>query len=293
VTLPASPHRISQTRLRAYRARTFRISRGLRLRTPRQALSFVNERGFVFFWTIEAIDLPSLWAAVAGDRRVPREHDDPGHVTWGWKDAALSQRRWFYAKLIRGKSTMVSLDVLPYFYALSERLGDLDDYELAYDAGRLSREARAVADALRLHGAQHTVALRQLTHLSSEASKPRFDKALHDLQRGLWVVPVGVAEAGAWRYAFIYELFDRWFPSVARQARDIPRDVARRHLTRLYLDSVGAADVRQVRSLFGWGRPEVEQALEAVVASGDAVRLPDDRWATARLLVNRSRRRRT
>ena len=292
MTLPSTPYRISQVRLRAYRAGTFRLSRGFRVRTPRQALSFVNERGFVFFWNIGGIDLPSLWTAVAGDRRVPREHDDPGHVTWGWKDSALSQHRWFYAKLLRGKSTMVSLKTLPYFYALSDRLGDLDDYDLAYDAGRLSREARAVADALRLHGAQHTVALRQLTHLASEASKPRFDKALHDLQRGLWVVPVGVAEAGAWRYAFIYELFDRWFPSIARQARDIPRNGARQHLTRLYLDSVGAADVKQVRSVFGWSRPEVEQALEAAVRAGDAVRLDDGRWGTARLLAHRPRRRR-
>lgn len=291
VTLPSAPRQLSQARLRAYRAATFHLSRSLRVRTPRQALSFVNERGFVFFWAIAGIDLPSLWAAVAGDRQVPREHDDPGHVTWGWKDAALSQRRWFYAKLLRGKSTLVSLEALPYFYALSERLGDLDDYELAYDAGRLSREARAVADALHLNGAQHTVALRQLTHLASEASKPRFEKALHDLQRGLWVVPVGVAEAGAWRYAFIYEIFDRWFPSIARQARDIPRDVARRHLTMLYLDSVGAADVKQVRSVFGWSRPEVEQALQGVEHAGHALRLSDGRWATARLWAHRPRRR--
>lgn len=278
--------------MRAYRAGTFRLSRDLRVRTPRQALSFVNERGFVFFWAIESVDLPSLWTAVAGDRPVPREHDDPAHVTWGWKDAALSQRRWFYGKLLRGKSTMVSLKTLPCFYALSDRLGDLDDYELAYDAGRLSREARAVAEALRLNGAQHTVALRQLTHLASEASKPRFDKALHDLQRGLWVVPVGVAEAGAWRYAFIYELFDRWFPTIASQAREIPREAARRHLAGLYLDSIGTADPRQVRALFGWSRPQAEQALEAVEAAGAAFRLDDGRWATARLLVGGIRRRR-
>jgi uncharacterized protein YcaQ len=279
--------RISQARLRAYRTRTFHLSRGLRVRTPRQALSFVNERGFVFFWTIESIDLPSLWTAVAGARLVPREHDDPGHVTWGWKDAALSQRKWFYAKLVRGKSTMVSLETLPHFYALSDRLGDLDDYELAYGGGQLSREARAVADALRLHGAQHTVALRRLTHLSSEASKSRFDKALHDLQRGLWVVPIGVAEAGAWRYAFIYELFDRWFPWIARQAREIPRPVARQRLTTLYLDSVGAAQASQIRSLFGWSRTETEDALEAAAEAGAAVSLDDGRWATARLLVPR------
>jgi len=283
--------KVTSARLRAYRARTFRLSPGLRLRTPRQALSFVEERGFVFFWAIEGVDLPSLWTAVAGNRRVASEHDDPGHVTWGWKDSLLSQRRWFYAKLLRGRSMMVSLKTLPYFYALSDRVGDLDDYELAYEAGRLSREARTIADALRVHGAQHTVALRKFAHLSSRASKPRFDKGLHDLQRGLWVVPVGVAEAGAWRYAFIYELLDRWLPDVARQARRIRPDTARQHLAGLYLDSVGAAEAAAVRRLFQWDRAEVDAALEALASLGAAVRLEDGRWVSSRVLSGTSRRR--
>jgi hypothetical protein len=288
---PASRLNLTPARLRAYRAQTYRLSPGLRLRTPRQALAFVEERGFVFFWAIQGIDLPSLWTAVAGNRRVASEHDDPGHVTWGWKDSLLGQRRWFYAKLLRGKSMMVSLKTLPYFYALSDRLGDLEDFQLAYEAGRLSREARAIADALRLHGAQHTVALRKLAHLSSQASKRRFDKGLHDLQRGLWVVPVGVAEAGAWRYAFIYELLDRWLPDVARQARRIRPDTARQHLAGLYLDSVGAAEAAAVRRLFQWNRADVDAALEALASLGAAVRLEDGRWVSSRVLSVTSRRR--
>jgi hypothetical protein len=282
---------VTAKRLREYRARTFRLSPGLQLKTPRQALAFVEERGFVFFWAIQGVDLPSLWTAVAGNRRVASEHDDPGHVTWGWKDSLLGQRRWFYAKLLRGKSMMVSLKTLPYFYALSDRLGDLEDFQLAYEAGRLSREARAIADALRLNGAQHTVALRKLAHMSSQASKRRFDKGLHDLQRGLWVVPVGVAEAGAWRYAFIYELVDRWLPDVARQARRIRPDAARQHLAGLYLDSVGAAEEAAVRRLFQWDRAEVDAALEALASVGAAVRLEDGRWVSSRVLSGTSRRR--
>jgi uncharacterized protein YcaQ len=278
------PPSIRPALLRAYRARTFRLTRRLRLRTPEQAVEFVNERGFVFFWTIEGVDLPSLWTAVAGDRPVASEHDDPGHVTWGWKDAQLGRRRWFYGKLLRGKSMMVSLKTLPYFYALSDRLGDLDDFDLAYEAGRLSREARAVADVLLRHGAQHTVALRRLARLSSETSKAPFDKAISDLQRGLWVLPVGVAEAGAWHYAFIYELVDRWLPALARKARRISRVEAQRHLAGLYLDSVGVALPAAVRGLFRWPAGEVEAALEALRAGGAAIELADGSWATMRLL---------
>jgi uncharacterized protein YcaQ len=253
-------------------------------------MAFVEERGFVFFWAIGGVDLPSLWTAVAGDRPVASEHDDPGHVTWGWKDSFLSQRRWFYAKLLRGKSMMVSLKTMPFFYALSERLGDLDDYEAAYEAGHLSREARVVANVLHVHGAQHTVALRRLTHLSAETSKARFDKALNDLQRGLWVLPVGVVEAGAWRYAFLYELVDRWFPAMARQARRITRAGAQRHLAQQYLDSVGVAHASALRGLFRWPQQEVEAALGALETSGSAFQLNDGSWATARL-VERTRGR--
>ena len=67
--------------------------------------------------------LPSLWAGVAGDRPVANKHDDPGHITWRWKDSILGQRKWYYAKVLRRKATMISLKVAPYFYSLTENFG--------------------------------------------------------------------------------------------------------------------------------------------------------------------------
>jgi len=60
-----------------------------------EAIRYVNERGFIYFWPINGILLPSLWEAVSGDRPVPNEHDDPGHVTWGWKDSLLGKHVWY------------------------------------------------------------------------------------------------------------------------------------------------------------------------------------------------------
>lgn len=272
--------RVSNSRLKAYRAHTFHLTAARRLRSAQDALAFVEERGFVFFWPIGGIDLPSLWKATAGDRPVASNHDDPGHASWGWKDELLSEQCWYYGKLLRGKSTIVSLRVLPFFYAMSERVGDLDDYLPSYEEGRLTREAKVVADLLRTRGALDTVGLRRLAHLSSEAAKARFDKAITDLQKGLWIVPIGVAEAGAWRYAFVYELFDHWFPDVGEQARLISRKQAQAHLAGLYLDAVGAAEPRALVSLFRWERPEVDGCLEALAETGRAQCLDDGRWAT-------------
>jgi hypothetical protein len=280
--IEAPPH--FERTLTAYRGRTFRTARGMRLRTPTQAVQFVRQRGFAYFWPIQGVDLPSLWAAVAGDRPVAEFHDDPGHITWRWKDSLLGARRWHYAKLLRGKATLVSLPTLPYFYALSERLGDLDDYLLAYESGRISREARLIADVLLRHGAQHTIQLRQAVHLDTPASKARFERGLVELQRGLWILPIGVAEAGSWNYAFIYELVDRWYPGLLEQAQPVAAEPARAQLARRLLDSVGAATPAAIQRLFRWPSAAVHQALDDLRRIQAARQLTDGRWVSDRLL---------
>src|SRR5689334_11523643 len=86
--------------IKDYRAQTFRTAPGLRLNNADQAVDFVNQRGFIFFWPIKGVELPNLWSAAAGDRPVADEHDDPGHMTWGWKDSLLGQRRWYYGRVV-------------------------------------------------------------------------------------------------------------------------------------------------------------------------------------------------
>lgn len=261
---------ISSGQLQAYRAQTFRLSRGAQLRSSEDAVKYVDERGFVYFWPIKGVELPSLWTAVVGNRPVADKHDDPGHVTWGWKDQLLGARRWFYGKLLRGKATMVSLPTLKYFYALSENYGDPNDYLLEYEAGRLTLEARQVYEVLLTHGRLDTLALRREARLAGRESNTRFDRALLELQRGLRILPVGVAEAGRWNYAFIYELVDRWFPELVEQARAVGRGEARSKLLDLYLLSVGAATEAQIVQLFHWRRDDVLKACAALEAAGRA-----------------------
>lgn len=265
---------VTLARLRAYRAETYRHKPAHRIKTPEAAIAFVNARGFVYFWPIQGVTLPSLWSAVAGDRPVANAHDDPGHITWGWKDSLLGARQWYYAKLLRGKATLVSLATLPYFYALSENYGDYEhDYLALYDEGRLTADARAMYEALLDKGPLHTVALRKEARMTSRDSNTRFEKALVELQSDLKIVPVGVAQAGAWRYAFIYDLVGRHFPELAAQAGPIGRADARQHLLRLYLESVGAATAREATKLFQWTPEEVRRAGAALTAGGEAVAL--------------------
>lgn len=260
---------ITAERLQAYRRRTFRLGPERRLTSLQDALSFVQERGFVYFWPIKGANLPNLWAAVAGERPVADAHDDPGHVTWGWKDNMLDKRQWYYGKILRGKATMIALDTVPYFYALSENYGDPEhDYLQLYEDGLLSREAKLIYEALLREGPIDTVNLRRKIHMTGKASNSPFDRGLTNLQRDFKILPVGIAEAGAWRYSFIYDLVHRHYPELPRVARTIKRSQARQKLLSLYFASLGAATVAEARKLFQWPKKDLERALAAVVEDG-------------------------
>ena len=233
----------------------------------------MNERGFVSFWPNRDVLLPSLWAAVAGDRPVPDEHDDPGHITWGWKDSLLGQRRWYYARVLRRRNTMISLEAVPYFYALSENYGDPEeDYLFQYEQGRLSLGAKAVYEALLREGPLDTLALRRAARLASPESNSRFNRALEDLQVDFKILPVGISDAGAWHYAFRYDLTARHFPEIPEKARFIGEDQARQKLAELYWRSLGAAPVSEYLKLFGWKPEMAMKVLDEMVAGQFLVR---------------------
>ena len=135
---------------------------------------------------------------------------------------------------------MISLETAPYFYALTENYGSPEeDYLALYQQGRLTQEAKLVFEALLDNGALDTVALRKAAHLSSNESETRFNKALSDLQSSFMILPVAVTQAGAWRYAFAYDLVARRYPETAEAARFIGERQARQKLVGIYLESLG------------------------------------------------------
>lgn len=256
---------VAKATLEKHRQVSFGTLPGQRLHDAEQAVDFVEERGFVYFWPIKGIELPSLWVATAGDRPVADTHDDPGHITWGWKDGLLGKRRWHYAKVLRKRATMISLDVLPYFYALSQNYGDpAEDHLILYEQGRLSQEAKAIYDALLDEGALDTLALRKAARMSSTESNARFERALSELQADFKILPVGVAPVGAWRYAFIYQIVARHYPELIERTRYITDEQARQKLSLLYLEMLGAAQTSNLVKLFAWSAPEVQAALAAL-----------------------------
>ena len=262
---------LSAARLHEFRAFTYCAAPGMRLSSVEQAIDYVNLRGFVSFWPSKGLELPSLWAAAAGDRPVADEHDDPGHVTWGWKDDSLGKKVWYYGRVIKHRNAMISLAALPNFYALSPNYGEPEqDYLIQYEQGLLRPEAKWVFEALLTQGPLDTIALRKAAHLSNNTSEGRFNRAIDDLQMEFRILPVGIAPVGAWRYAFIYDCTHRHHPELFQQVMQagLEEPAARCEIARLYLRSTGAVQEATLGRIFGWQPKATHQSVAALAASG-------------------------
>ena len=260
---------IAPEKLAAWRRETFNLAPERWLRNAEQAVAFVNQRGFVFFWPIKNTVLPSVWNATVGDRGVPNNHDDPGHVTWGWKDGMLDKRVWYYGRCIHKRNAMIALDLLPAFYALSPNYGDPEtDFLDQYAQGLLSPEAKAIYALLLEIGPLDSLTIRREAGLSASSATSRFNRALDTLQMEFKIMPVGISDAGRWHYAFVYDIVARHLPDLLDDARKITEQQARQKILDTYLQSVGAIEIKQAARLFGWKPAVCQKAVQGLVKQG-------------------------
>jgi len=164
---------------------------------------------------------------------------------------------------------MISLDVAPFFYALSRNYGSMEeDHLVAYEEGHLTLAAKNVYEAILREGPLDSISLRKAGRMSG-AKESAWNRALEDLQLDFKILPVGVAEAGAWRYAFIYEIVARHYPELPKRARPIGESAARRRLIQLYVNSVGALRQRDIGKLFGWSAELSGRAVGGLIQEGE------------------------
>jgi hypothetical protein len=216
----------------------------MRVRTLREAARFVDRAGFAYVFPDNKVPLPSLWGAVQGNPLRQMEPDEwdftkPVARAWDLKDALGEKRRAWYGRLIRGKATLVSLEMLPPLFRL---VGNRE--------GRgLSPEARELCERLRNVGPMSTLRLRMSLRLSGSRGAARFEKVLLGLYRGLLIANVGIDGTETRWPAGVVGLFRECFPGVARAAARLSREEALRRV----LSRLPAMSPARARLLFGSG----------------------------------------
>ncbi len=269
-------HRIAWKHLLDWRVERYRMHPDRKVRTEEQALAFLNDVGCAFLFPQAGVMLPSLWDAINGrSRDIPGHHHDHAlSLTWNWKDSLPARKAVWYGKLVKGKPTFISLDLLPAFYALSSNYGELDDYLEQYADGRMSKEARTVYETLLASGPSSTNALRKATGMFGGGDVARrFERAIAELQADLKIVKCGTAEDNRWKYCYVYDLLLRWHPAVAEQARTLSGRQAMTQIVTRYLRTVIAAPATSLAGLFGWEPNVATRLISQLLEQGELVEI--------------------
>ncbi len=233
-----------------------------KVRTPADAIRFLDAVGFCVLFPLTKIPLPSMYYACARrDIHLGPGWDKYCEMIWGWKDNLPLRRRAYYSKCLRGRGMFISGKLLPHFLANRASATSPGDYEHFYSAGRISHDALVIWKVLEEHGPLATLELRHASKMESKSGNARFKRAMLDLQCHLVIVHFGAEqETAAWPSSR-FELTCRAFPKQAAAARSLSPDAARAAIARKFLERQPAAAPAVLARLFSWSKAEAIAAM--------------------------------
>jgi hypothetical protein len=244
-----------------------------RVGSARSALAFVEAVGFCSTFYRFPDGVPCLWEAVVGraEPRWPRRsHHDAGiGLTWQLKDELPARRQVYYGKLLRGRPVLVALDLFPAFYALVRGRQRARDYRAEYAAGRMTQTARRLMDALTREHPQYTRELRANCFLLDPSRTREFERAMAELQQGLWLVKS--EERYEPSFSYRWELVEAWLPDAVAEGRRLSRAAALDRLIERYVGAAVFTGVAALRRLFGAPREEIDASVKRLAARGALV----------------------
>ena len=245
-----------------YRDRMWRRTPELRVETAAEAERFIDSIGFCSTMTDARRPGPSLYIAVCGrrDAFMPRnvQKDPESNLTWYIKDEVMRRGRFYYAKLVRARSTFIAPRLIRHFNALW-------GIPRRKEAELLSPNARAILKVLRKEWEMGT---RDLRVESGVTNRAQFSRAIDELQRGMKVIPSEVLYEPTFTY--IWSLAEGRFPE--ELSVRVSRMEALSELARTYLQGAGLTLLGELAKVTGLSRPEAGRGNHLLVDKGLAER---------------------
>ncbi len=256
--------------LEAKRARSFRHLPTRRIRSERAAVAFVDAVGVCSTFYRFPEGVACLWEGVVGRERPrwPRHshHDDGIGRTWELKDSLPARRRCYYGKLLKGRPVLVALDLFPAFYALVRGGQRARDFVAEYRAGRMSATAKRLMDSFFRETPQYTRGLRADTFMLEPSKTREFERAMAELQQGLWIVKT--EERYEPSFSYRWDLLERWLPDQVAEGRRLTRPAALDRLLTRYLNGAVYSTPARMARVFGLGAKETAQAVARLARAG-------------------------
>lgn len=238
-------------RLRAAKAQPDNI------RTRAGLLKIVNNAGFAVFFA--EMEVPVLWDAIAFEETM-----EAADLLFGGAAALAAQKKLFYGKVLRGRATLVALDIFPALLRSRWERAPSQAYLKEYKAGRFTATAKRVMDLLLKEGAMDTRALRRMLAPEGGKALRELDKTLNALQRDLYLCTAGNVEPdnGGWA-ASLFAPIDHWAPKdLLDEAFKMSQEQAMEKVILRFLDTAIISTPRDIARALRWE----EQATSALLA---------------------------
>ena len=183
-----------------------------------ESLDFVNKHGFVTLFPVRGKRFPNLYQATKGDR------EEKFNKAWGWADElSVKQRQIYYGKLIYGQVTLISMEMLPYFYKLCRK-------------DKFTGTPEKILDFIKQNGATSTTDLRKSLGLTGKNKKNEFVKALNILQMAFAITVANKGKPP--RYTHTWDLTENWVSEgLIRRAESIKEEVAKTEIVAKLLEN--------------------------------------------------------
>jgi len=203
--------------------------------TEEEALNFINQHGFVTLFPLRRIVFQNLYQVAVGKNR-----EEKFDKAWKWADNLAMKKRIHYGKFLHKQVTLISLDMLPYFYKLHKR----KEFTIV---------PRRILEYLRKHGATSTTNLRKELDLSGRENKSKFAGAMDELQLGFAIAIVDRGPPPKMTYT--WNLLERWMPDdVLKKAQALNESVCRERIVAKLLKNKSISKREDAEKFFGKGR---------------------------------------
>lgn len=244
------------------------ITSRYRVRNADQLVRMVDALGFCFAFTpAEGLPIPGCF-----DHLSTNDVDRKWGWMWGWKDELAEERRLYYGPVLARKPTFVSMRLLPVWYATFGRAGEPDDHLEDVRSGRISDIGRRIIDFVTANGESQTRRMRTELGVTSKEGRGRYDKALDDVQRLMYVARVKAVGEGREEYNYTYDLFVRRYAEVVKAAERVASGDARTRILGRAVALAGGLTEKQVSKLFDWTDADLRRAAEKLEAARKIIR---------------------
>jgi hypothetical protein len=272
ITINASEMSGLPEEIEHYRDQMWRRTPELRIENAVHAEALVDNVGFCTTLTDARRPGPSLFIAVCGrrDAFMPRnvQKDPEASLAWFIKDDVMRRGRVYYAKLVKGRSTLIAKRLIPHFNSI---WGVVRRRE----AEVLSPNAKKLLKVLRVEWEMATGDLRKASGVGDRA---QFTRAIDELQRALKVIPGDVLYEP---FTYIWTLAEGRFPE--ELAARVKKEDALREIARAYLKGAGHTLRGELTRVTGLSRVDAGRGNHALVTEKFAGRVSEGVYRLATL----------